>query len=67
LSTQSSAVQKDNRKIDKAGFIDRAGFTLRPLVNEFVVKAGPAADPWTSGTNAKDAALNARASGTGSR
>ncbi|SDF17044.1 hypothetical protein SAMN05428966_11312 [Massilia sp. PDC64] len=49
VSTQSSAVQKDNRRMDKPGLIERAGFTLRPLVNDLVLKAGPAADPWTSG------------------
>jgi hypothetical protein len=49
VSTQNSAVQKDNRRMDKPGLIERAGFTLRPLVNELVLKAGPAADPWTSG------------------
>ena len=67
LSTQGSAVQKDNRRMDKPGFIDRAGLTLRPLVNELVLKAGPAADPWTSGADSKDAAFKARANGTSSR
>ena len=55
LTTQSSAIQKDNQRMEKPGFIDRAGLTLRPLVNDVVLKAGQAADPWTSGTGAKGA------------
>ena len=53
LTSQASAVQKDNRRLEKPGFIDRTGVTLRPLVNEMVLKAGPAADPWTSGADSK--------------
>jgi hypothetical protein len=53
LTTQSSAIQKDNHRMEKPGFVDRAGFSLRPLVNEMVQKAGPAADPWSGGTEAK--------------
>jgi hypothetical protein len=49
LTTQASAIQKDNRRMDKPGFVDRAGVTLRPLVNEVVLKAGPVADPWKAG------------------
>jgi hypothetical protein len=56
LTTQASAIQKDNHRMEKPGFIDRAGFSLRPLVNEMVQKAGPAADPWSSGTEAKGSA-----------
>ena len=63
VSTQASAIQKDNRRLDKPGFVDRAGLTLRPLVNEIVLKAGPAADPWASGAASKDAASKARPSG----
>ena len=63
VSTQASAIQKDNRRLEKPGFVDRAGLTLRPLVNEIVLKAGPAADPWTSGAGSKDAAAKARPSG----
>jgi hypothetical protein len=55
LTTQSSAIQKDNQRMEKPGFIDRAGLTLRPLVNDVVLKAGQAVDPWTSGTGAKGA------------
>lgn len=54
LTSQSGALQKDNQRLEKPGFIDRAGFTLRPLVNEMVTKAGPAADPWTSGVATKE-------------
>jgi hypothetical protein len=61
LTTQSSAIQKDNHRMEKPGFVDRAGFSLRPLVNEMVQKAGPAADPWSSGTEAKDGANKGRA------
>ena len=67
VSTQASAVQKDNRRLEKPGFIDRAGLTLRPLVNEIVLKAGPAADPWTSGAAPQDAAIKTRAGSTGGR
>jgi hypothetical protein len=56
LTTQASAIQKDNRRLEKPGFIDRAGFALRPLVNDVVRKAGPAADPWSSGIDPKGAA-----------
>jgi hypothetical protein len=55
LTTQSSAIQKDNHRMEKPGFVDRAGISLRPLVNEVVQKAGPAADPWSSGLEAKSA------------
>jgi hypothetical protein len=55
LTTQSSAIQKDNHRLEKPGFVDRAGLSLRPLVNDMVQKAGPAADPWTSGLEAKGA------------
>jgi hypothetical protein len=57
LTTQSNAIQKDNQRMEKPGFIDRAGLTLRPLVNDVVLKAGQAADPWTSGTGAKSAGV----------
>jgi hypothetical protein len=60
LTSQASAIQKDNHRLDKPGFVDRAGFTLRPLVNDMVVKAGPAADPWSSGTDPKTAAYKGR-------
>jgi hypothetical protein len=65
VSTQASAIQKDNRRLEKPGFIDRAGLTLRPLVNEMVLKAGPAADPWSGGADSKDAAFKARMAGGG--
>jgi hypothetical protein len=60
LTSQASAIQKDNRRMEKPGFVDRAGFTLRPLVNDMVVKAGPVADPWSSGTDPKGAAYKGR-------
>jgi hypothetical protein len=65
LTTQVSAIQKDNRRMEKPGFIDRAGIALRPLVNEMVLKAGPAADPWSSGIDAKAVPSKVRASGGG--
>lgn len=55
LTSQSSATQKDNQRSEKPAFVDRAGMALRPLVNETVLKAGPVADPWTSGIATKDA------------
>jgi hypothetical protein len=61
LTTQASAIQKDNRRMEKPGFIDRAGVALRPLVNDMVVKAGPVTDPWSSGTDPKGAAYKGRA------
>jgi hypothetical protein len=67
LTNQTSAVQKDNRRMEKPGFIDRAGFTLRPLVNEMVLKAGPAADPWSGGTDAKVPAYTVRTPAAGGR
>jgi hypothetical protein len=67
LTSQASAIQKDNRRMEKPGFIDRAGFTLRPLVNEMVLKAGPATDPWSAGVEEKAAAYRVRAPATGSR
>ena len=65
LTNQGSAIQKDNRRIEKPGFIDRAGFTLRPLVNETVQKAGPATDPWSAGVEEKAAPYRVRAPATG--
>lgn len=56
LTSQSSALQKDNQRLEKPGFSDRAGLTLRPLVNEMVTRAGPAAAPWTSGAATKEPA-----------
>jgi hypothetical protein len=67
LTSQASALQKDNRRMEKPGFIDRAGFALRPLVNEMVLKAGPATDPWSAGVEEKAAAYKVRAPATGSR
>ena len=67
LTSQASALQKDNRRMEKPGFIDRAGVTLRPLVNEMVVKAGPATDPWSAGVEEKAAAYRVRAPATGTR
>jgi hypothetical protein len=67
LTSQASALQKDNRRMEKPGFIDRAGFALRPLVNEMVLKAGPATDPWSAGVEEKAAAYRVRAPATGSR
>ena len=67
LTSQASALQKDNRRMEKPGFIDRAGVTLRPLVNEMVVKAGPATDPWSAGVEEKAAAYRVRAPAAGSR
>ena len=67
LTTQSSAIQKDNHRMEKPGFVDRAGFSLRPLVNEMVQKAGPMADPWSSGTEAKAGARQGRAAEAGGR
>ena len=67
LTNQGSAIQKDNRRIEKPGFIDRAGFALRPLVNETVLKAGPATDPWSAGVEEKAAAYEVRAPATGGR
>jgi hypothetical protein len=61
VTTQASAVQKDNRRLEKPGFIDRTGLALQPLVNDIVLKAGPAANPWTSGADSKDAAARLRA------
>ncbi|WP_198119051.1 hypothetical protein [Massilia rhizosphaerae] len=60
VTSQAGAIQKDNRRVEKPGFIDRAGFTLRPLVNDVVRKAGPASDPWSSGIDPKGAAYNDR-------
>lgn len=67
VSTQAGAIQKDNRRLEKPGFIDRAGLTLRPLVNDIVLKAGPPADPWTSGADLKDAVSKARGDNAASR
>ncbi|WP_156895693.1 right-handed parallel beta-helix repeat-containing protein [Massilia putida] len=67
LTTQSSAIQKDNHRLEKPGFIDRAGLSLRPLVNDMVQKAGPAADPWSSGLEVKGAAHKGRAQDAASR
>jgi hypothetical protein len=67
LTSQASAIQKDNHRMEKPGFIERAGFTLRPLINDMVVKAGPAADPWSSGTDPKGPAYKGRAAEAGGR
>lgn len=61
LTSQASALQKDNQRLQKPDFVDRAGLTLRPLVNEMVTKAGPAADPWTSGADTTGPARRASA------
>jgi len=53
VTSQSSAIQKDNHRMEKASFVDRMGLSLRPLVNDVVLKAGPAADPWSSGVDMK--------------
>jgi hypothetical protein len=66
LTSQASAIQKDNHRMEKPGFIDRAGFSLRPLVNETVLKAGPAVDPWMAGAEDKAAAYKVRAPASGS-
>jgi hypothetical protein len=53
VTSQSNAILKDNHRMEKAGFVDRMGLSLRPLVNDVVLKAGPAADPWSSGVDMK--------------
>jgi hypothetical protein len=53
VTSQSNAILKDNHRMEKAGFVDRTGLSLRPLVNDVVLKAGPAADPWSSGVDMK--------------
>jgi hypothetical protein len=53
--------------MEKPDFIDRAGFALRPLVNETVQKAGPATDPWSAGVEEKAVPYKVRALATGSR
>jgi hypothetical protein len=50
VSTQASAVQRDNQRVEKPRFMDQTGYALKPLVNPIVLKAGPVADPWQSGT-----------------
>jgi hypothetical protein len=56
LTSQSDAIQKDNRRLEKPGIIDRSGLSLQPLVNDLVLKAGPAADPWAGGIETKNIA-----------
>jgi hypothetical protein len=53
VTSQSNAILIDNHRMEKAGFVDRTGLSLRPLVNDVVLKAGPAADPWSSGVDMK--------------
>lgn len=42
LSTQASAVEKTNFRSAAPGFVDRAGFDLRPTANALVIDAGSA-------------------------
>jgi hypothetical protein len=48
LSTQASAVQKTNYRAVAPGFVNRAAYDLRPLVNALVTNAGSV--PGTSST-----------------
>jgi hypothetical protein len=65
LTSQSDAIQKDNRRLEKPGIVDRSGLTLQPLVNDLVLKAGPTADPWAGGVETKNVAHKAHAATAG--
>lgn len=53
VTGQTTAIQKDNYRSEKPAFLDRAGYALKPLMNDMVLKAGPVADPWSGGVDAK--------------
>jgi hypothetical protein len=56
VSTQAGAIQEDNQRSEKPGFMDRAGYTLKPVMNAQVKRAGPVADPWAAGAEARSGA-----------
>jgi hypothetical protein len=67
VTSQSNAILKDNHRVEKASVADRMGMSLRPLVNDVVLKAGPAADPWSSGVDMKAPDSKSHAAGSHSR